>query len=85
MGSLRVADHETPWAMAPNFTLIRMTGSGDSYTAAVRARYPDGTDWYIVSMIELKDGLMSHATMFFAPVFEAPDWRRPFAEPGAGT
>jgi ketosteroid isomerase-like protein len=85
IGSLRVADHETPWAMAPNFTLIRMTGAGDSYTSAVRARYPDGTDWYIVSMIELKDGLMSHATMFFGPVFEAPEWRKPFAEAEAGS
>lgn len=80
--SLRVTGHETPWAMAPNFTLIRMTGSGDSYTSAVRARYPDATDWYVVSMIELVDGLMSHATMFFAPVFDAPEWRKPFAEPG---
>jgi SnoaL-like domain len=85
LASLRVAGEERPWAIAPNFTLVKVTGSGDRYTSAVKARYPDGSDWYVISMIELVDGLMAHATMFFAPVFEAPEWRKPYAEAGAGS
>jgi hypothetical protein len=69
--------------MAPNFTLIRTTGAGNSYTSAIRARYPDGSEWYVVSMFELVDGRMAHGTIFFAPVFEAPEWRRPFTEAAA--
>jgi len=78
LASLRVTDRDRPWAMAPNFTLVRVSGSGDSYTSAVKARYPDGSDWYVISMIELVEGRMAHGTIFFAPVFDAPEWRKPF-------
>ena len=81
MASLRVAHKDGSWAMAPNFTLVEVSGGGDTFTSAVKARYPDGTDWYVISMVELVDGLMAKATMFFAPLFEAPEWRKPFAEP----
>ena len=83
MATLRVAHKDGSWAMAPNFTLVEVSGGGDTFTSAVKARYPDGTDWYVISMVELVDGLMAKATMFFAPLFEAPEWRRPFAEPRA--
>ena len=83
MATLRVAHKDNSWAMAPNFTLVEVSGSGDTFTSAVKARYPDGTDWYVISMVELVDGLMARATMFFAPLFEAPDWRRPYAESGS--
>jgi ketosteroid isomerase-like protein len=79
--TLKVSGENDRWALAPNFTLLRMTGSGGSYTTAVRGRYPDGSEWYIVTMFELADGLMTRAALFFAPLFEAPDWRRPYAEP----
>src|SRR3954452_17280250 len=85
MESLRVAGQDRAWAMAPNFTLISVSGSGNLYTSAVKARYPDGSDWYIVSMLELVDGLISHATMFFAPLFEAPEWRKPYGSAGTGS
>jgi hypothetical protein len=81
LGSLRVAGDNERWAMAPNFTLVRTSGGGGSYTMALRARYPDGTDWYVVSMYELVDGRQKQATIFFAQLFEAPEWRRPFSEP----
>ena len=78
--SLRVAGDRPQWAMAPNFTLVRTTGGGGSYTMAIKARYPDGSEWYVISMFELVDGRQKRATIYFAQVFEAPDWRRPFAE-----
>ncbi|MFL5726827.1 MAG: nuclear transport factor 2 family protein [Chloroflexota bacterium] len=78
--TLRVAGEDRDWAMAPNFTLVRLTGAGNSYTSAVRAQYPDGNAWYVVSMFELVDGLMTRATIFFAPLFEPPQWRRQFTD-----
>ena len=83
VASLRVAGDNARWAMAPNFTVIKTTGAGNSYTSAVKARYPDGSEWYVITMFELLDGRMAHGTVFFAPVFEAPDWRKPFADDGA--
>ena len=79
VSSIRVAGSETRWAMAPNFTVIKTSGGGNSFSSAVKARYPDGTDWYVITMFELVEGRMAHGTVFFAPVFEAPEWRRPFA------
>jgi hypothetical protein len=78
--TLRVAGDERRWAMAPNFTLLSITGGGGSYSSVVRARYPDGSEWYVVTIFELVDGLQSHATLYFAPVFEAPEWRRPYVD-----
>jgi hypothetical protein len=83
METFRVAGDNQRWAMAPNFTLVSLTGGGNSYSSVVRARYPDGTDWFVVTMFELVDGRQSHASLFFAPLFEAPEWRRPYTEAGA--
>jgi hypothetical protein len=83
VSSLRVGGDNTKWAMAPNFTVIKTSGGGDSFTSAIKARYPDGSDWYVVSMFELIDGKMAHATVFFAPLFDAPEWRKAFANNGS--
>jgi SnoaL-like protein len=83
--SLRVTGDSERWAIAPNFTLIRSAGGAGSYTSAMRARYPDGSEWYVISMFELVNGRQSRATMFFAQVFDAPEWRQPFAEKISGT
>jgi hypothetical protein len=81
--SLRVAGDDRRWAMAPNFTLVSVVGGGSSYSSVVRARYPDGSDWFVLTMFELVDGRQSRASLFFAPVFDAPEWRRPFVDAGA--
>jgi hypothetical protein len=83
--SLKVTGDSERWAMAPNFTLIRTAGGAGSYTSAMRARYPDGSEWYVISMFELVAGRQTRATMFFAQVFEAPEWRQPYAEKIAGS
>jgi hypothetical protein len=83
--SLQVSGDNERWAMAPNFTLIRTSGGAGSYTSALRAHYPDGSDWYVISMFELVDGRQTRATFFFAQVFEPPEWRRPYTEDVAGS
>ena len=79
--SLRVAGDNERWAMAPNFTVIRTTGGAGSYTWALSARYSDRWEWFVISMFELDDGRMTHATLYFAPTFDAPEWRRPYRDP----
>jgi hypothetical protein len=71
-----VVGGEDRWLIAPTFTMVRVSGAGDMQTATVRLRYPDGSTWYMISMIELRDGLIAKATTYFAPMFDAPDWRK---------
>lgn len=68
------------YALSPSYTVIAVRGSGDRGTAVIRVRYPDGSWWWVVNLYELRDGRMSRARAFFAPEFEAPDWRAPYRE-----
>jgi hypothetical protein len=74
----------TAYALTPSYTLIAVQGSGDRGTAIVRVRYPDGSMWWALNVYELRDGLIGHSRTFFAPDFEAPDWRAPYREPMSG-
>jgi SnoaL-like domain len=75
LGMNRVVGGEDRWVATPHFTLLRIEGTGSVFTGLQKGRYPDGSDWYIVSIAEFKDGLVWRAQTFFAPTFEAPSWR----------
>lgn len=68
------------YALTPSYTLIRVEGSGLRGTAVIRIQYPDGSWWWAVNLTELRDGRISRSRTFFAPDFEAPDWRAPYRE-----
>ncbi len=69
------------WAMTPTFTLVRLTGSGSLRTAIIRSRYPDGSIWWVINLMEIRDGRIAKATVYFAPMFDAPAWRAQWVEP----
>jgi SnoaL-like domain len=81
--TLQVSGDDGRWLLAPNFTLVRITGSGNSYTSALRVRYPDGSMWYVITMFELLDGKMIRGSLYFAPFFDPPEWRKPYVEAGS--
>ena len=66
---------EEEWAITPGYTVVRMTEVGDSGTGVLKIRYADGSEWWMLVLIELKDGLLFRQTTFFAEPFEAPEWR----------
>jgi len=68
---------EDRWALAPNFTAVRVTGEGDVLTIVLRAAYPDG-QWWVIAILEVRDGLVGHQTAYFAQDFDAPEWRQPW-------
>ncbi|HET9417088.1 MAG TPA: nuclear transport factor 2 family protein [Candidatus Limnocylindria bacterium] len=68
------------FALTPSYTVIGVDGTGDRGTAIVRVRYPDGSLWYAINVYELRDGLIGRSRSYFAPDFEAPDWRAPYRE-----
>ena len=69
------------YALTPAYTVIRVEGSGQRGTAVIRVRYPDGTLWWTLNLYELRDGRIVRSRAYFAPDFEAPDWRAPYREP----
>ena len=68
----------TAIALTPSYTLIAVDGSGGRGTAVVRIRYPDGSEWWALNVYQLRDGRIGRSRSYFAPDFEAPDWRAPY-------
>lgn len=68
------------YALTPSYTVIRVEGTGLKGTAVIRIRYPDGSYWWALNLFEVRDGRMSRSRTYFAPDFEAPDWRAPYRE-----
>ena len=78
--SIRVAGTDERWVVTPMFTVKRVEGSGTTGTAMFTNRYPDGSTWWVVQLFELRGERIARATTFFAPVYEAPEWRAPYIE-----
>ena len=68
------------YALTPMYTVVEVDGSGGRGTALIRARYPDGSRWWVVNLYEVRDGKIGNSRVFFGPDFEAPDWRRPYRD-----
>jgi hypothetical protein len=75
----KIIGGEERWAITPGYTVLPLTGP-ERYTTIARARYPDESLWWVVSIVELKDGKVYRSETYFAPDFAAPEWRRDIAE-----
>jgi ketosteroid isomerase-like protein len=72
---------EDRWVVTPVGTLLRITGSGDVYTALFTATYPGETrPWHIAAFVELRDGKILKETAIFGAAFDAPAWRAQWVE-----
>ncbi|MDP9275144.1 MAG: nuclear transport factor 2 family protein, partial [Chloroflexota bacterium] len=48
VSSARMAATEAQWVKTPTFTFVRVEGTGNVGTAAFKARYPDGSLWWVI-------------------------------------
>ena len=64
----------------PQMTLGRISGEGDHWVMEGTSRYPDGNDYHIVSVFELRDGMIARETDYFGPTYPAPEWRSQWVE-----
>ena len=76
----RVIGAEDRWVLTPQFSVLRIEGSGDVYTYCGAARYPNGETWLIVALVELRDGKIAKTTTYYPAPIEAPAWRAPYVE-----
>jgi ketosteroid isomerase-like protein len=59
----------------PTMTFRRATGSGDLVVLEVDLRYPDGSRYQGVSVVQVHDGKLVKEVDYFAQPFEPPQWR----------
>lgn len=64
----------------PTFNLVRVRDEGETLTAYGTTTYPDGSEWYVVTLVAFRHHRILRQTSFFAPVFDAPGWRAPWVE-----
>lgn len=76
----RVAATEASWVRTPTFTFVRVEGTGNVGTAAFKARYADGSVWWVITIYELRGDKIAKSTAFYAPLFEPPEWRKRYTE-----
>ena len=76
----RIVGAEDRWVMTAGNTVLRVAGTGNAWWGEWRMTYPDGQVYNCVDLIELRDGTVYRETVYWAPPFEAPDWRRPFVQ-----
>ena len=79
----RVVGDDPSWMVSPAYTVVRVEGSGEQFTATGRVRYPNGTEWHLVQLIKVRGGRINRVTSYFAEPFEAPAWRAPYRETSA--
>ena len=75
----KVLGDEERWAITPGYTVLPLAGP-ERYTTVSRAPYPDGSRWWVVSILTLRDGKVAHAETYFAPEFDPPEWRKGMVE-----
>lgn len=78
--SRRLIGTEDLWTLAATFTPIRVFGAGDTFMALTLARYPDGSQYHVASVLEVRDKLVWRVTSLFAAPFDAPTWRAQWVE-----
>ena len=59
---------------------VTVSGVGDMFVAQSFFAYPDGSEYYVVTLFVLRGGKIAEETSYFAAPFEAPDWRAPFRQ-----
>ena len=79
-GPRRVVGAEDRWIMTPMSTVLRIEGTGNVFTGVSLGRYPDGSDWYIVTIGEMRDGKVWRVETYFAQTFDPPPWRSGWVE-----
>lgn len=79
----RLSGTPETWAVSPSFTLVHLTGAGSSFTVEGGLRYPDGSAYKMVAILELAGGKISRQRTYFAALLEAPEWRSEWVERGS--
>jgi ketosteroid isomerase-like protein len=76
----RVTGSEDNWITTPSWTVLKVTGSADEFTAECLVKYPDNSVWHSVDVFHFRDGKIATMTAYFAPTIEPAAWRARWVE-----
>jgi ketosteroid isomerase-like protein len=76
----RITGSQDQWVTTPSWTVLKITGTGDDYTAESKLTYPDGSVWHSVDVFHFRAGKIRHQTSYFAASLDAPEWRARWVE-----
>ena len=79
-----VGDRGEHRLLTPADSMLTIHDAGDRLMASIKTRYPDGSDWYWVSIFSFLEGKISKQVLYFAPVMPAPEWRAKWVVPQIG-
>ena len=79
-GEHRIVGADDRYVMTPTFSIVRVEGSGDTFTYAGTIRYANGDLWHMVAIVEARNGRIARTTTYYAEPFPAPAWRAPYVE-----
>jgi ketosteroid isomerase-like protein len=66
----------------PMWNMIHLKGSGDDLFATGTITYPSGEIWHYATVFTMRDGKIWRQVDYYAPKFDAPEWRAQFVEMG---
>lgn len=78
--ALFLESDEERFQLSPMFKIIETDGYEDSAVGVVKSRYPDGTDWFVISIVRALGGKIVRSVQYFAPLYDPPKWREPWVE-----
>jgi hypothetical protein len=67
------------WVLSPGYTVVPLA-QPDRFTTVTRQGYPDGSVWHVITVAELRDGMIWRSKVWFAPEYDPPEWRRGITE-----
>jgi hypothetical protein len=67
----RLLPEEDRWAITPAYTVVPLAGKQE-FTVLMKAQYPDGRWWHLVTLVELRDDKIYRTLNYFAPELPAP-------------
>ncbi len=76
-GRARAAELEAAYpGGTPRVAAVRrVAGRDELWTIEAREVYPDGRDWFVVTIVELVEDRIGACTRYFCERLEAPEWR----------
>jgi hypothetical protein len=71
---------EPHYVMTPTFNLVRVQSHGDNPVGIFKLHYPDGSVWWVLWFLTIRDDKIAKEIDFFAPEFAPPEWRAQWVE-----
>jgi hypothetical protein len=79
-GRARIQAFRTAYPASLDFDIGRTIGCGDLWVNEYTIRY-DGHPNHVVGIMEFRDGLVAHETVYVSEPWDPPAWRAEWVEP----